>query len=60
MITDKFYTLISLTKQIVCNANENDLNANTTRKCISIAEVITNDFNNFNNTINEVKEYIEK
>lgn len=49
MITDKFNTLISLTKQIVYNADENDLNANTTRKCISIAEVITNDFKNFNN-----------
>lgn len=49
MITDKFNTLISLTKQIVYNADENDLNTNTTRHCNSIAEVITNDFNNFNN-----------
>ena len=49
MITDKFNTIISLTKQIVYNADENDLNTNTTRHCISIAEVITNDFNNFNN-----------
>ena len=60
MITDKFYTLISLTKQIVCNANENDLNANTTRKCISIAEVITNDFNNFNNlSIETLLKYLD-
>lgn len=49
MITDKFNTLISLTKQIVYNTDENDLNANTTRKCISLAEIITDDFNNFNN-----------
>lgn len=49
MITDKFNTIISLTKQIVYNADENDLNTSTTRHCISIAEVITNDFNNFNN-----------
>lgn len=60
MITDKFNTLISLTKQIVYNADENDLNANTTRKCISIAEVITNDVKSFNNlSIETLLKYLD-
>lgn len=60
MITDKFNTLISLTKQIVYNADENDLNTNTARQCNSIAEVISKDFNNFNNlSIETLLKYLD-